>query len=236
MRGINPMDLQRDTVSEQQLPQLCAESFLLIMQLYLAKSIDNAEVLRRKIMDLFDDLERKAKRAHIETERVHDAKFALVAFIDEVIAASEWEQKDLWLANPLQLELFNRNDAGEEFFARLDQLRKRPQANADILEVYYLCMALGFKGKYAFQETDRLRLLIEDTENDLQRVGEGQGPGPLAPNGKQRDKIADVVKEEVPLWVMGVAAAAIGFVYFLVMTFMINGLESDIARTLQGVL
>lgn len=229
---------QRDdsTSGLLRLPDLCAECFLLIMQLYLARSIDNPESLRRKIKDLFDDLDRKAKRATIESEHVHDVKFALVAFIDEVIAASDWEHKDSWLANPMQLELFNRNDAGDEFFARVEQLRKRAHTNADVLEVYYLCMALGFKGKYAFQDTDRLRLLIDDTENDLRRAVDIQMQGLLSPNGKRRDKIADVVKEEIPLWVIGVAAVAIGFLYFIAMTFVINGSADKITQILGAAL
>jgi len=115
------------------------------MQLYLTKSIDNADALRRKIKDLFDDLERTAKRANIESERVHDAKFALVAFIDEGHCRFGLEEKDSWLANPLQLELFNRNDAGESFSFASNQLRKRAHVNADVLEVYYLCLALGIQ-------------------------------------------------------------------------------------------
>jgi len=68
--------------------------------------------------------------------------------------------------------------------------------------------------------------------NDLRRAGEGQSSGGLSPNGKRRDKIADVVKEEVPLWVIGVTAAAVGFVFFLVMNFLISGTANDVVKIL----
>jgi len=224
-----------DTEERQRLSELCADCILLVIQLHVTKAIENPEKLRRSIRDLFDDLDRNARRARYETEEVQNAKFALVAFLDEVVAGSEWDGKDSWLAYPLQLEHFNRNDAGEEFFARLELLRKRPQANAQVLEVYYLCLALGFKGKYAFQDTERLRTLVEDTEHDLRRGREGEAERVLAPHGKPRETLGDVVRNDVPLWVIAVVAFAIGFFFFLVMTFVIGGSATDVARAIQGI-
>jgi type VI secretion system protein ImpK len=217
----------------ERLPDFCADCLMLVLQLRAAKEFGDATVLRRRIKDLFDRLERNTKRAGIEFEDVQMAKFALVAFIDETIIGSQWSQKDAWLALPLQLELFNRYDAGEEFFVRLDQLRQRPQANVDVLEVYYLCMVLGFKGKYQLQETERLRLLIEDTYNDLRRAAGGRVAEILSPNGKRRDEIAEVVTKEIPLWVIGVTAAAVGFLFFIIMTLFINGSAETVKRVIE---
>ena len=38
--------------------------------------------------------------------------------------------------------------AGERFFERLDKVRRAGEGKAELLEIYYLCMALGFEGKY----------------------------------------------------------------------------------------
>jgi type VI secretion system protein ImpK len=56
-----------------------------------------------------------------------------------------------WAQRPLQEEMFGHNRAGEVFFQHLGTLLARPdsQETADCLEVYCLCMLLGFKGQYA---------------------------------------------------------------------------------------
>lgn len=227
---------EQESEERVRLSDLCGDMFTLIMQLYVTRELDDAEMLRRRIKDQLSRLERSAKDAGYEAEEIQNATFALIAFIDEVINSSNWSQKDLWLANPLQLELFNRNDAGDEFFTRLDHLRKRAQANAEVLEVYYLSLVLGFKGRYQFHETDRLRHLIQDTEQDLRRARVERSVEFLSPNGLPRDTLVDVVKEEIPLWVIGVVAAAIAFVFFLIMTLMIGGAANDVVAKIQNTI
>jgi outer membrane protein OmpA-like peptidoglycan-associated protein len=48
------------------------------------------------------------------------------------------------------LTYFRTLNAGEEFFRRLEHL---PSQAHDVREMYYLCLALGFEGRYAFGES-----------------------------------------------------------------------------------
>ena len=129
------------------LADVYAPCFSLALQLRATNEYGDAEVLRRRIKHLLETTRHEAKRTGLAPEDVREAEFALVAFLDETLLSSEWSQKDRWLARPLQLELYDRYDAGEAFFDRLDGLRANPGLHAEVLEVYYLCMALGFKGK-----------------------------------------------------------------------------------------
>ena len=219
---------------KQRLPDLCADSIMLIMQLRSTAELGDEEVLRRRIKDLLDRLEREAKKNGIEFDEVQSVKFALVAFIDEALIGSNWAQKDAWLANPLQMELFNRFDAGEEFFVKLEQLRQRAQANADVLLVYYLVLVLGFKGKYHFDESGNIRMIIEDTYNDLRRTTSVRSDTKLAPHGLRRDEIVEAVNE-IPAWVIGVTAASLAFFFFLIMSWLISGSAEDVTRAIEQV-
>lgn len=221
-----------ERVESQRLPDLCAECIMLIVHLRANKEYGEAMELRRRILDLLERLKRTARRADIEQADVDAAVFALVAFLDETIINSEWSQKDLWMVRLLQEELFSLNTAGNEFFSRLEQLRQRPQMYAEVLEVYYLCMALGFKGKYQLQDADRLRTLIEDTYHDLQRAGRTPNDEWIAPNGKRRDEIVEVVTREVPLWVIGAAAATLGFLFFVVLRILIGNAANAVVHTI----
>ena len=66
------------------------------------------------------------------------------------------ESKRHWLSEPLQIKLFDTFNAGEEFFSNLSELRLRTTNNKDVLEIYYLCLSLGFKGKYQLQSPEIL--------------------------------------------------------------------------------
>jgi type VI secretion system protein ImpK len=217
------------------LPTLASDFLMLILQVRASSSVDDIDQLRSRVKDLLGKMEYRAKDAGVEFEQIEQAKFALVAFLDEAITGMSSAQKDSWMSNPLQMELFNRYDAGEEFFRRLSALRQRPQAHGQALEVYYLSMVLGFKGKYQYQEQEALRGLIEDTRNDLFRGRDSKALAVLSPHGKPQEGVLEVVSKEVPAWVIGVAATAIGVLFFVVMTLLIDGSAQQAIEAIQHV-
>jgi type VI secretion system protein ImpK len=186
---------------------------------------------------LFDRFGRDARNAGINQDTIMAAEFALAAFVDETIFGSEWSSKDAWLAQPLQMELFNVFNAGEAFFDRVKELQQRTQANAEMLEIYYLCLALGFRGKYQLIERgpEMLKQIVEDLYNDLRRAA-GKPIEALAPHGKPRGEMIKVVKEKVPAWVVGAAAAAVGLVFYLVMTVRISGKADAIKHAIDQIM
>jgi type VI secretion system protein ImpK len=77
--------------------------------------------------------------------------FAMVALLDESVLKLQSPAFAEWAQRPMQEEMFGHNRAGEVFFDHLRTLlaRQDSEETADGLEVYALCMLLGFKGKYA---------------------------------------------------------------------------------------
>jgi len=73
--------------------------------------------------------------------------FALVAHFDELVQTRFLKGETLsWPT--LQKELFQIDDAGEIFYETLDDILLKPQTLPFVLEVYYLCLSDGFKGRY----------------------------------------------------------------------------------------
>ena len=204
------------------LMEVCSDGFALILKLRDTSEYGDHELLRQRILDLLGRIEHDAKEAGIEHDDTRQAIFALIAFLDETIIASGWTHKATWLSKPLQLEFFNRFDAGEEFFNRLEKLRQRAHYNGDLLEIYYFCMALGFKGKYQIVDREKLRAIIEGTYADLRQLKK-RPTDILSPHGDRKEEFIEVMTREVPIWVVLVTAAALGFFFYLAMTFLING-------------
>lgn len=88
------------------------------------------------------------------------AKYALAAWIDDVLIEAPWSGRNWWENNSLEFGYFKTRDRGTLFFAKAKEAQEIAQRNA--LEVFYVCVVLGFRGLYALSEgtflADQLKL------------------------------------------------------------------------------
>jgi type IV/VI secretion system ImpK/VasF family protein len=68
--------------------------------------------------------------------------YIVIALIDEELIFSKWKYKDMWRDRPMEMEVFGKSVAGENFF-RL--LKTHALDNPVLAEIFYLCLALGFR-------------------------------------------------------------------------------------------
>jgi type VI secretion system protein ImpK len=112
--------------------------------------------VRTDITGLLQKQEAEAKRQGLSEQDYREARFAVVAWVDETILQyGGWEHHAQWGAHPLQLEYYQTRNAGEEVFEHLRQLRSEQEAVRDI---YYMCLGLGFSGRYALGVEDERTL------------------------------------------------------------------------------
>jgi len=195
------------------LPGICQTAFSMIMTLSQGRDFGDLEHFRQRIRDMFADLEREGRNAAIQSEDLISARFALTAFIDEAIARSDWQAKSQWATNPLALEFFQTNNAGDEFFDKLDELRRRPDVKTGLLEVYFTCLTLGFQGKYALVDPRQLRDLIESIGKDLERV-RGRVIE-ISPRWQPPESAMQRVRSVMPAWIIPTICLAILFLTFV---------------------
>ena len=202
-----------EPVATGRLATFYGEPLALALQLQTAAEFGAADVLRERTRKLLRRAERDAQDAGYDRDDTREATFAVVAFLDETIQGSSWSDREQWLAQPLQLEMYDRNDAGEEFFARLDALRGAVSEHADVLEVYYLCLALGFRGRYEFLPPGEHRDLVSAVYGDLAKAPQ-LAPGPLAPHAEPVGRVATTVRYRVPAWAILAACAALAVIVY----------------------
>ena len=187
------------------LSDISSDCLMLILQLRATSDYGDPSKLKSKVIDMFDGFEQSARSAGVDNEKIKLAKFALVAFLDETIISSNWQRKDEWLTEPLQIKLFDTFNAGEEFFTNLHNLRQRSSTNKDVLEIYYLCLSLGFKGMYQLQSPETLRRVVDDLNLEL-HPELYNAIDAISPNGKPKENFIQAVKGGIPLWVYPVSA------------------------------
>ncbi len=118
------------------------------------------EKVREDLLGYFERSEAKAKQLGLIEDNYTNAKFAVCAWIDEALLTSNWSEKEQWKNIQLQRVFFNTNNAGVEFFKRLDALGADEKP---VREVYAICLALGFRGQFFLpdKETERDALAKE---------------------------------------------------------------------------
>jgi type VI secretion system protein ImpK len=136
------------------------------------QSVNDANAFRHHTREAFKNATNQALSAGYTADDARLATFAGVAFLDESVLNSQNPIFGDWLRKPLQEELFGTHIAGEVFFQHLQQLlgRSDSQDLADLLEVYYLCMLLGFCGRYAAGNRAELTQMMNMTRDKIHRI------------------------------------------------------------------
>lgn len=157
------------------------------LALYLDKEPADLEAgtLAARFDDALKEFEAAATRFNVPLANIRLAKYAMTAFIDQKVLTSDLALKDAWLEKPLQMTYFDDFNAGEEFYVKLDQLRNSGDPGRfDVLEVFYLCLVLGFTGKYGDKRGEEQRRILIDRV--AREIGESRQSGTsLSPHWQQ---------------------------------------------------
>jgi type VI secretion system protein ImpK len=200
----------------------CAGALSLATQISIAQALPPAEELQRRINMMFDQMSRRCREVGIPEEDFTEAKYAIAAFIDEQVLRADWPGRNQWLARPLQFVFFNENTAGEGFFSHMQALQAQTH-RAHVLEIYYLCLALGFQGQYAVSGGEgQLARLLDQVGGDVSRV---LPPTEIiSPHGEARDPSRGLVQRERPIVALSLGFFGLALLIFILLkvTLLIN--------------
>ena len=161
--------------------------------------LPDAAALRARALELRSRFTREAGEQGFAAQDLADAEFAMVAFLDETILNARGAAREVWIGRPLQLELYGRQLAGEEFFERLEALRRERDTRIEALEVYCCCLAFGFAGRYRLSPPEKLAELLADVQREVAAV-RGAGQSPLAPNSARRNERVEEERQGMAWW------------------------------------
>lgn len=187
--------------------------------------------LRRAFKEKLKQIDAEAAARRYRDAHVRDVKFALVVFIDETILelSADTPLFKQWESSKLQHE-YGTGEGAAEFAHRLDRMLDDPEAEAGVIEVYYLCLLLGYKGEY---DEDELRGV---TERAAERLGEAGrlGASELSPHWRASDQPPVPRRPGVPGWVKVGAGVGVGVIVlaFIILTFLLNSSLSQAKEAL----
>jgi type VI secretion system protein ImpK len=222
-----------ERASKNDLITFAGPTFDLILRLK-AGIVAPSNDLRPKVAAMLEDFEKRAERYRFNHKIVQVSKFALAAFVDETVLLNNFPNREQWEKYALQLEYFGEQLAGNKFFEKLEAMLNQIEVTKDAVEVYYVCMLLGFKGRYAVYEQDKFLSIMQATANALVKVGKIV-PAELSPHWLANDQPKPPEKRGMPIWAKITALGGLGVavVIYLVMFLMSSKFLDDAVHGLQ---
>jgi type VI secretion system protein ImpK len=212
---------------------VCSDVLSLILQLRNSQDLPAPDILQRRVLGLFDTMMQNGREARIPEQDMVDVKYALAAFADEVIYHSNWPGRTQWLNNPLQLQFFHENTAGDGFFERLDMLHAQ-RGRDHVTQIYFLCLALGFQGKFRLGAQEQLAAVAEGVGNHVAlSVG---GSDVLAPNAERKDGGTGAVRRELPFLAVALGFFVLALLIVIVLRLIIGSSADDVAEHIRKLI
>jgi type VI secretion system protein ImpK len=138
-----------------------------------------------------------------ESSQVMAARYVLCSVVDEAVVTTPWGNESEWSQMSLLSSFHNETFGGEKFFQLLDRLSKNPIKHLPMLELMYLCLALGFEGKYRVQARGVLELEgIRDALYRQIRQLRGDVPRELSPHWEGLNDQRRNLVRIVPAWMV----------------------------------
>lgn len=195
-----------------------AEAFNVSLNSLVASASDLlSEVVRLKQSDTCEDMpalnerlttqlklfELSALHSGVESSQVMAARYVLCTVADEAVVTTPWGNESEWSKVSLLSSFHNETFGGEKFFQLLDGLSKNPAKHLPMLELMYLCLSLGFEGKYRVQARGLLELeAIRDAVYRQIHQLRGDVPRELSPHWEGLHNQRRNLVRIVPAWML----------------------------------
>jgi type VI secretion system protein ImpK len=167
-------------MSDQRLPDRRGQLALRLQEAFTAGArlragrdvAADATAFRAHAKRLIAQADREARQLGYAGADVGLAVYAFVVYLDEAVLTSNLPAFAEWPRMPLQEEVFGDHMGGRTFFENMRGLLARENSDdvADVLEVYQLCLLLGFRGQYSAGGGGEIQALTAAADEKIQRI------------------------------------------------------------------
>jgi type VI secretion system protein ImpK len=206
-------------------PLVAAASVLLGLASRLRGTTTQKDVegLRDRVVRELKNFEANASATGLSRELVRTAHYALSATIDDLVLSTPWGGQSAWAKRSMVSTFHNEVVGGERFYEILNHLHKNPGRSAEVLELMYVCLALGFEGRLRItgrgtSEHSRVRdgvyRTLRERRGDFERE--------LSPHWRGLEAAHRPLTSYIPAWVIAVVTAAVLSLMFVGFTYALN--------------
>lgn len=191
--------------------------------------------LRDYLAQNIKSFETRAKSAGVGPEKVIGARYALCTLLDEAAASTPWGS-GIWAKHSLLVMFHNEAWGGEKFFQLLAKLAENTTANRELLEFMYICLALGFEGRYRVAENGKAQLeALRERLAQVLSKERGEYERDLSSHWR-----AAVIKQAkifalLPVWVLAALCGLVMLIAYLSFSFLLNNASDPVFAKIQSI-
>ncbi|HJV94400.1 MAG TPA: type IVB secretion system protein IcmH/DotU [Albitalea sp.] len=218
-------------------PLLGAANVLLALVAQLRATTAHADPagLRRQLLERVNEFETLAGGAGVPAHQVSAARYLLCSFLDEVIEATPWGAGGTWAQRNLLQEFHDERSGGDKAFKLLEKLGEDVVGNRHLLELFYVCLALGFEGRYrgARNGREQLDAIAERVLESVRPMKERQPVRSLSLHWEGVATRGNRDLSVLPLWVVFVLGAALVLGTVLLLNAQLGAQASPLFRQIH---
>lgn len=208
----------------------------LVVPLRIMATHPSVEGLRSQLVAAIKKFEHDAKAAGCAQEAIAVARYSLCTFLDETISSTPWGGSGVWASRSLLVAFHNEAFGGEKFFLILQKLSQQPRANLHVLELMYLCLALGLEGRYRVMDGGRVQLdLLRERLQQLIQKERGPFEPDLSLRWKGSNEKRPGLLRLIPVWVIAAVAGMVLLCIHLGFSFLLNRESDPVYAALQRI-
>jgi type VI secretion system protein ImpK len=208
----------------------------LISKINMSHSQSDPMGLKNKIVDEIKLFQTHAQSEKIDSHTVMSASYVLCTVIDEAIINTPWGNESNWSKQSL-LALFHKEvEGGERFFGLLKSIAQSPGKNRYLLELMYICLALGFEGRYRLIEGGKSKLVsIREWLYQILQKERGGFEQTLSPHWQGHADKRNPLMQLLPFWVFGAITTALLVIIYTVFLFRLNSASDPVFKNIHAI-
>ena len=197
---------------------------------------DAVAELQQRLTQEIREFESRLLKEGIAEEQARLASYALCALLDEAVLNTPWGANSFWGHQTLLVIFHQEAFGGEKFFQILEHLTRRPAQNLELIELFWICLALGFEGKYRLlpNGANQLEQARSDIYQLIHRI-RGDQDAELSVRWRGIQDARNPLTRYAPLWVVASVAGALLLVIYLGFVLWLNGVSDAVARDLYAL-
>ena len=220
--------------TDNPLLQSAAPLLLLVARLGAVQQVTST-TLRSQAVQEIRACEDRLRTAAVTREDALVARYVLCTFVDTAVLNTPWGAQSDWASQSLLVMFHKEVSGGAKFFEIVDRVRVDPARYIGLIELLYVCLALGYEGKYRHdaQGAGKLSQLQRDLF-ELIRTRRSLQVEDLSPHWKGIEDRRNPVMRYVPWWVIAAGGAAVLTIAFVVFRTKL-GIEAEPIRAALAV-
>lgn len=207
--------------------------FSVIGKLKQIQAYKQLNKLQEELVQEVDTFQETVKNQGYNIEYSIVCRYLLCATLDDIIENTTWGSNGQWDQYSL-LAAFNQDRRHQDkFFTIMERAIKEPVLYIDLMELMYLCLSMGYKGRY--KATEHSQYQLEQITNNLYkhiRAHRGSFSKTLSPTPLKASGAKAVIRNKTSLLFIFIVTACIVMAIFIGLGYLMDAISNEAYKNL----